>query len=216
MAGKIKQSPKLPAETRRQQLLDSARKLFAKKGYRVTTTEEIARNAGLTKGALYFHFKTKEDILFDLVKHFASQNQAVFEEELGKVKKLSDLFRLMMETHHKCDCKDHWETVDIWIQAMSLPKIKRYLNNVIDEFIDAGVTQLKKSYRRSDRELRQLVVLVLGLHDGLSFIDMVVPSAVDLEAQVSLIDRLTKSSGLSKTGSRGRKQKKQEKQKKQK
>ena len=54
---KIKQSPKLPAEERKMQLLMSAQKLFTKKGFKETTTNEIAADAKLTKGALYFHFK---------------------------------------------------------------------------------------------------------------------------------------------------------------
>ena len=53
---KIKQSPKMPAEVRREQLMMAARELFVKKGYRDTTTEEIARRARVTKGALYYHF----------------------------------------------------------------------------------------------------------------------------------------------------------------
>ena len=64
---KIKQSPKLPPELRRHQLLKAARTLFVKKGYQGTTTEQIARRAGLTKGALYHHFTNKEDILMGLL-----------------------------------------------------------------------------------------------------------------------------------------------------
>jgi AcrR family transcriptional regulator len=191
MVQKIRQSPKLPAETRRQQLLESARKLFVKKGFRATTTEEIARNAGLTKGALYFHFKSKEDILFDLVKTFAAKNKAHLEEELGNVTNLSDVLKLLLEIHRKCDCRDHWETVDIWIQAIRLPKVKRYLNRLLEELVDDVVSQLKKTYRRSEKELRQLAVLIIALHDGLSFVDMIIPSAVDIDRQLEFIGRLT-------------------------
>ena len=77
---KIKQSPKMPAEHRREQLLDAAGTLFMKKGYLGTTTEEVARKAGLTKGGLYFHFKNKEELLFELVKqmHEELQKNLVF------------------------------------------------------------------------------------------------------------------------------------------
>ena len=75
---KIKQSPKMPAEKRRRQLLGAAYKLFLKKGYRVTTTEEIALKAGLTKGAIYHHFKNKEDILYELVKSISEEMNETF------------------------------------------------------------------------------------------------------------------------------------------
>jgi AcrR family transcriptional regulator len=44
----------------RRALLDTARRLFTRDGFQATRTEEIAEQAGLTRGALYHHFKDKE------------------------------------------------------------------------------------------------------------------------------------------------------------
>jgi len=41
---------------------------FARLGYQGTSIERIARDAGVTKGALYYHFRDKEDLLFAAVK----------------------------------------------------------------------------------------------------------------------------------------------------
>jgi AcrR family transcriptional regulator len=71
----VKQSPKLPAEKRQAQLIRAAGKVFMKKGYSAATTEAIAREAGLTKGALYFHFKCKEDIFFAVVRDISDSYQ---------------------------------------------------------------------------------------------------------------------------------------------
>ena len=46
----------------RRALLDTARRLFARDGFAATRTEEIAEEAGLTRGALYHHFRDKEDL----------------------------------------------------------------------------------------------------------------------------------------------------------
>ncbi len=48
------------------QLLTAARALFAEKGFAGTSTEEIVRTAGVTRGAMYHHFASKED-LFEAV-----------------------------------------------------------------------------------------------------------------------------------------------------
>jgi len=48
-------------------LLSAARLLFVSKGYRATTLEQIASAAGLTKGAVYFHFGAKEEVLLRLL-----------------------------------------------------------------------------------------------------------------------------------------------------
>lgn len=56
------------AEKTKQEILDSAVKVFAEKGYFNATLEDIARPIGLTRGAVYWHFKNKVEIfdaLFD-------------------------------------------------------------------------------------------------------------------------------------------------------
>jgi AcrR family transcriptional regulator len=61
-------------EDTRRALLDTAREHFAAKGFQATRTEEIVRQAGLTRGALYHHFRDKEDLF-----------RAVFDEVAGEV-----------------------------------------------------------------------------------------------------------------------------------
>jgi AcrR family transcriptional regulator len=58
----------------RQALLTAARELFAANGFQATRTEEIVSRAGLTRGALYHHFRDKEDLF-----------RAVYEAVAGEV-----------------------------------------------------------------------------------------------------------------------------------
>lgn len=48
-------------------LLSEALTLFITQGYHATTVEEIAQAAGLTKGAVYFYFKSKANVLMALL-----------------------------------------------------------------------------------------------------------------------------------------------------
>ena len=61
----------------RRVLLDTARLLFTEHGFQATRTEELVRRAGLTRGALYHHFRDKEDLF-----------RAVFEEVSAEVVQL--------------------------------------------------------------------------------------------------------------------------------
>jgi AcrR family transcriptional regulator len=53
-------------EKRRNQILDAAARLFARKGYKGATIREIAREAGVAEGTIYNYFDSKHDLLISL------------------------------------------------------------------------------------------------------------------------------------------------------
>jgi AcrR family transcriptional regulator len=55
---------------RKQQILDAALKVFAKKGFTEATTTEIAQEAGVAEGTIYNYFPSKRDLLIAVVKTF--------------------------------------------------------------------------------------------------------------------------------------------------
>lgn len=55
------------ARLTREHLLDSALELMIKRGYSNVTLNDLAEFAGLTRGAFYWHFKSKEDILHAII-----------------------------------------------------------------------------------------------------------------------------------------------------
>src|SRR5580658_10911863 len=56
------------AEQTRQQILETAQRLFAELGYDATSLQMIADEMGLTKAAVYYHFHAKSDILHATIK----------------------------------------------------------------------------------------------------------------------------------------------------
>jgi len=60
-------------EHTRRQLLDVAARLFAEQGYAGTGTEEVVRQAGVTRGALYYHFRDKRDLFLAVVEDLLQQ-----------------------------------------------------------------------------------------------------------------------------------------------
>src|SRR5215470_17519047 len=51
--------------------------LFTEHGYEGTSLREIAERLGVTKAALYYHFKSKEDIVLSLVEDYQAQMDAL-------------------------------------------------------------------------------------------------------------------------------------------
>ena len=50
-------------EDRREQIIDAALRVFAQKGFARATNRDVAREAGITTGLIYYYFKSKEDLL---------------------------------------------------------------------------------------------------------------------------------------------------------
>jgi len=57
----------------RRALLATARQLFAEQGFQATRTEEIVQRAGLTRGALYHHFRDKEELFRAVLDEVSSE-----------------------------------------------------------------------------------------------------------------------------------------------
>ena len=101
--------------TARERLLDAAESVFAESGYRGALVEDIAARAGLTKGALYWHFPSKLELFFalidervdkrvleflELIERFTGEAEPTPEISLGLAKIVDEereLFLLMRE-----------------------------------------------------------------------------------------------------------------------
>lgn len=67
----------------RELLLRAAKAIFVRDGYEGAELGEIATLAGRTKGSIYAHFKSKEDIFLALVEEHANHNRAAVREALA-------------------------------------------------------------------------------------------------------------------------------------
>ena len=61
----------------RAQILGVARELFVTQGFAATTTRELAERLGFTKAALYYHFRTKDDLLSALTAPLVERMRAL-------------------------------------------------------------------------------------------------------------------------------------------
>ena len=82
----------------RRALLDTARGLFTTQGYATTATEDIVRRAGVTRGALYYHFRDK-----------AALFEAVFNEVRGEH---IQALQVAMKTAEG----DDWQRLMTWVE----------------------------------------------------------------------------------------------------
>ena len=82
---------RIPQEERRIQIIEAAIDLFANKGFKGTTTREIACAAGISEAIIFRHFATKEDLYDAIIAHTLEKRFRVWEQEEGLLQPPSDL-----------------------------------------------------------------------------------------------------------------------------
>lgn len=73
-----------PKEQRREEIISVALNCFSTKGYNGTSVGDICRLAEITKGGLYWHFSSKEEILKAVVENLCNSQDLVW-KELSKI-----------------------------------------------------------------------------------------------------------------------------------
>ncbi len=168
MSGAIQTATRrLTAEQRRQQLFAVALELFAQRGYRATTMDDIAEAAGVTKPLLYQHFSSKRALYLELVDSIARDLLEAIERavnlaegprqqvELG----FAAYFRLVVS--HEAEFlllygRDHADDHEL---GRALRTVEDAIAVAIDPLINAGL---------DDNHRRLLAYGIVGMAEGAS------------------------------------------------
>jgi TetR/AcrR family acrAB operon transcriptional repressor len=93
----MSRNTKLEAEKTRAKILARGFTLFAKKGYERTTLNDIAAGLKMTKGAFYWHFKSKEELLIAIMKKAEDGLNQFLEKRLSSSPTFPEIARAMEE-----------------------------------------------------------------------------------------------------------------------
>jgi len=87
--------------TRRDELLELAATMIAERGLRATTVRDIADSAGILSGSLYHHFKSKEQMVEEVLREFLdwlfARYQEIVDTEPNSLERLKGLFLASFE-----------------------------------------------------------------------------------------------------------------------
>ena len=137
--------------SRRDELLDLAATMFAERGLRATTVRDIADSAGILSGSLYHHFKSKEqmveEVLVDFLDWLFGRYQEIVDNEPDPLARVSGLFMVSFEAIED----RHAQVVIYQDEAKRLPSLPQF------GFVDAR--------NRAQRNM-WVAVLTQGLAHG--------------------------------------------------
>jgi AcrR family transcriptional regulator len=92
-------APTAGGQTRRDQILEAAARLFSERGYHATSMRDIGEATGMLAGSLYAHIDGKEDLLFGIVQRAAAAFLSELEAARGSDASVEDRLRRAMRAH---------------------------------------------------------------------------------------------------------------------
>ncbi len=170
--------PKVTAaheQQRRVQILDAAVACFARQGYRATSMEDIVRESGLSVGAIYTYFPSKEELFLALADQRMNQAvdyiRALFDGPgpvQDKLREAVDFYFHQLETELAPYARISFE---FWSEA---PKFERLRERhairtcrIRDLIVDLLSNLQKRGEMRGDVDPSVAAELIMALNDGL-------------------------------------------------
>lgn len=138
------------AEERKEEILDAAEKLFAAKGFNNTSTGDILNAVGIARGTLYYHFKSKEDILDGVIERITNRltqgaKEIVQKKELPVLERLTKAimalnvdskigYEIMEQVHRPQNALMHRK-----MQTRLLAGINPIITKLLEEGAEQGI-----------------------------------------------------------------------------
>ena len=158
-----------------EKILSAALDLFVSRGFEGTTVDAIAENAGVTKGAIYFHFETKDDVLLALLDQVESNFVDPMDRRVRRAGP-SGREKFVAFAHQQSELgigRTKLAILAIKISsdytegnARFAPRIRQIyqrLYDIVEDIIELGKAQ---GEFRTEVSTRQLASFVIATHDG--------------------------------------------------
>ncbi len=150
-------------DNRRRQLLDAAARRFAGQGFRATTIRDVAGDAGMLPGSLYYHFASKNDLLLAVYEEGVRRIAANVDRAIAEV--AEPWARLeAASTAHLCTVLDRSDYAQVIVRVLpqDAPEVSSRLVALRDRY-EARFERLVDDLRLSSTEdRRDLRLFLLG------------------------------------------------------
>lgn len=151
----------------RENILDAALKLFSSKGYFNTSTRQIAKQADISNGLLYNYFKSKEELLIEIV----NKSFKIFDDTIVSDKKESAEIKVMKTIDRFFELVKNKQNVIRMMAQMGLQTGKfDFINKMISKKYVEEVFNLKTSLKEIDSNFNDVEAnLLMATLDGIMF-----------------------------------------------
>jgi AcrR family transcriptional regulator len=185
----------------RARLLQAAASVYARRGFSGATLDEVAAEAGFTKGAVYAHFGSKENLLVALLEEHLA-NQAMEQVALFDRERITWERPLAGSAHWMERVQENPEPfrlfVELWSYAQRDERLRERLLAGLavlrETFASFAATSAADAGFESPREAsEQFATIMLALGAGMQMLKLIDPDAVPTELLGTVLSVLIKA-----------------------
>jgi AcrR family transcriptional regulator len=168
----------------RRRLLDAAADLFARKGFEATSVDDVAEAAGFSKGAFYYNFTSKDDLLDALVTDFIGTLSSDLEHALAAEttieSKLAAAQRLL--TEHEREAHGFELELEVLVQAARDPRVRAKVAAAYAKIRSAIASLISEQFARAGvrppLDPMALATIILAAGAGQGILQAIDPDSV--------------------------------------
>lgn len=128
---------------KKQHILDTARKVFAEKGFKNVTMKDIVEACEISRGGLYLYFDSTEQILLEILKMEAQETDDVFTGHISEDDTAADILTLFLKEQKK-ELLQQKNSLTVAVYEYFFAQELTDKNNMLRKQFDAGVRVLEK------------------------------------------------------------------------
>jgi len=157
---------------------DAALVVFAEKGFHAARMDEIAARAGRSKGSLYHHFESKQELLLAVLGDLLAQIQGQVQEGMGEHPSASALLLYILDEFIEYFERES-RLVRVFVEFMSISardedvriSLARYYQQAIDGFAQIFAWGVQRGEFRSDLDIPLVARTFAFASDGAAVLD---------------------------------------------
>ena len=127
---------------KKKHILDTARRVFAEKGYKNVTMKDIVEACDISRGGLYLYFDSREQIFLEVLEMEANETDDAFSESLEE-DTAADIMTLFLKEQKK-EILRKSNSLTMAVYEYFFDQQKEDKNNMLRRQFDAGVRVLEK------------------------------------------------------------------------
>ena len=177
----------------RAQILQAALTCFADKGFHQTSMDDIVAESGLSKGALYWHFKSKQELFVSLIawymSAFGEEASHAWTDDMSATDKIRAMMMFFVDSSEQL-IPFFKITIDFWAQTSEDAQLRAIFDEMIDNFQQQLATLIEEgvvSGEFQSVDIPQLALALIAALDALALYRTLLGDKIDVQSSVEAL-----------------------------